>query len=83
MRHRPMEFDLDHEAGRVEDGLPRLDDDTLTRIEARLRVAHGAGGTVEIAAVEVEALLAALDTLRRLSNEGPRAALVEDDDEEP
>lgn len=75
MRHRPPEFDLDHDEERVRAGLPRLDEGALERIEARLRGAFRAGEGAVIAPAEVEALLAALDTLHALSNDEP--------DEEP
>ena len=78
-----MEFDLDHDPVRVEAGLPRVDDSALARTEARLRAAYAERAPITLAASEVEALLAALDTLRSLSSEAPRAELVDDDSVEP
>jgi hypothetical protein len=64
MPRRPPEFDLDHDALRADAGLPRLDEDALARLEARLRAAFRAGEGAVIAPREVEPLLAALETLR-------------------
>jgi hypothetical protein len=93
MRHRPPEFDLDHDEARAEAGLPRLDDSTLERVDARLRAAFRAGEGAVVAPSEVEALLAALDTLRALSNEPRRSEALDghgggnsdddDDDDDP
>ena len=83
MRHRPPEFDLDHDELRAEDGLPRLDENMLTRIEARLQLAFLTGEGAVIAPAEIEALLAALHTLRALSNDGARGASVDEDSLEP
>ena len=83
MRHRPPEFDLDHDELRAEDGLPRLDENMLTRIEARLQLAFRTGEGAVIAPAEIEALLAALHTLHALSNDGARGASVDEDSLEP
>ena len=64
MPRRPPEFDLDHDPLRADAGLPRLDEDALTRIEARLRAAFRAEEGAVIAPREIEPLLAALETLR-------------------
>jgi hypothetical protein len=61
---RPPEFDLDHDVLRADAGLPRLDEDALSRLEARLRAAFRGGEGAMIAPREVEPLLAALETLR-------------------
>lgn len=83
MPRRPPEFDLDHDARRAECGLPRLDEDALARLEARLRDAFRAGEGAVIAPREVEPLLAALDTLRALEGESvPLAPTDEDDDDD-
>ncbi len=78
MPPRPPEFDLDHDPLRADAGLPRLDDDALTRIEARLRAAFRTGEGAVIAPREVEPLLAALETLRAVG-EASRAGFANDD----
>jgi hypothetical protein len=75
---RPPDFDLDHDEARVDAGLPRLDDGALERIEQRLRAALRAGEGAVIAPGEVEALLAALDTLRALEGAAPRSDALDD-----
>ena len=65
---RPPEFDLDHDALRADAGLPRLDEDALARLEARLRAAFRGGEGAVIAPREVEPLLAALETLRAVGD---------------
>ncbi len=78
MPRRPPEFDLDHDPLRADAGLPRLDEDALTRIESRLRAAFRAGEGAVIAPREVETLLAALETLRAVGEAG-RAGFANDE----
>ena len=83
MPRRPPEFDLDHDALRSDAGLPRLDEDALSRLEARLRIAFRDGEGAVIAPREVEPLLAALETLRAVGEARARGfdGEGEDDDE--
>jgi hypothetical protein len=79
MRRRPPEFDLEYDEDRAEGGLPRVDEASLARIEARLRTASRAGEGAAVSPVEVEVLLAALDALRRHETAGLGTAALDED----
>lgn len=80
MGRRPADFDLDYDDVRTSDGLARIDDLAVSRLEVRLRQALRAGEEVLLPPSEIEALLALVDSARRSSTGDGQEATDEEEE---